>query len=211
MKRDYPERPIIGVGAVIVAGDRALLVRRATEPLKGEWSVPGGVLELGEKLRDGAAREALEETGLQVEVGEVLDVFDSIFTDADGRTQYHYVLIDFLCRPLACEATAGSDVSEVKWVTESDLASTKLRDSIAQVVRKGLAAVPYRTLERARLHSLRKNSTPKGFASGHDFSCAVQALHLCHSRLFSASCCSTHLTNQHPSANDPQSSSGDRA
>jgi len=142
MKRDYPERPIIGVGAVIVAGDRALLVRRATEPLKGEWSVPGGVLELGEKLRDGAAREALEETGLQVEVGEVLDVFDSIFTDADGRTQYHYVLIDFLCRPLACEATAGSDVSEVKWVTESDLASTKLRDSIAQVVRKGLAAVP---------------------------------------------------------------------
>ena len=142
MKRDYPERPIIGVGAVIVAGDRALLVRRATEPLKGEWSVPGGVLELGEKLREGAAREALEETGLQVEVGEVLDVFDSIFTDADGRTQYHYVLIDFLCRPLACEATAGSDVSEVKWVTESDLASTKLRDSIAQVVRKGLAAVP---------------------------------------------------------------------
>ena len=142
MKRDYPERPIIGVGAVIVAGDRALLVRRATEPLKGEWSVPGGALELGEKLRDGASREALEETGLQVDVGEVLDVFDSIFTDADGRTQYHYVLIDFLCRPLACEATAGSDVSEVKWVTESDLASTKLRDSIAQVVRKGLAAVP---------------------------------------------------------------------
>jgi len=142
MKRDYPERPIIGVGAVIVAGDRALLVRRATEPLKGEWSVPGGVLELGEKLRDGAAREALEETGLQVEVGEVLDVFDSIFTDADGRTQYHYVLIDFLCRPLACEATAGSDVSEVKWVTESDLAALDLRDSIAQVVRKGLAAVP---------------------------------------------------------------------
>ena len=106
MKRDYPERPIIGVGAVIVSGDRALLVRRATEPLKGEWSVPGGVLELGEKLRDGAVREALEETGLQVEVGEVLDVFDSIFTDADGRTQYHYVLIDFLCRPLAGEAIA---------------------------------------------------------------------------------------------------------
>ncbi|HEY4962095.1 MAG TPA: NUDIX domain-containing protein, partial [Terriglobales bacterium] len=82
MKRDYPERPIIGVGAVIVRDDRALLVRRATEPLKGEWSVPGGALELGEKLRDGAAREALEETGLKVEVAEVLDVFDSIFTDA---------------------------------------------------------------------------------------------------------------------------------
>jgi 8-oxo-dGTP diphosphatase len=141
MKRDYPERPIIGVGAVIVSGDRALLVRRATEPLKGEWSVPGGVLELGEKLRDGAAREAFEETGLKVEVGEVLDVFDSIFTDDDGRTQYHYVLIDFLCRPLAGEAIAGSDVSEVLWVAESDLAALNLRASIAQVVRKGLSAV----------------------------------------------------------------------
>ena len=140
MKRDYPERPIIGVGAVIVRGDRALLVRRATEPLKGEWSVPGGALELGEKLRDGAAREALEETGLKVEVAEVLDVFDSIFTDADGRTQYHYVLIDFLCHLRAGEAAAGSDVSEVRWVTESDLAEMKLRDSIAQVVRKGLGA-----------------------------------------------------------------------
>src|SRR5271157_6365052 len=140
MKRDYPERPIIGVGAVIVRGERVLLVRRATEPLKGEWSVPGGALELGEKLRDGAVREALEETGLGVEVGEVLDVFDSIFPDADGRTQYHFVLIDFLCRSAAGEATAGSDVSDVKWVTEADLADLHLRDSIAQVVRKGLAA-----------------------------------------------------------------------
>jgi len=140
MKRDYPERPIIGVGAVIVRGDRALLVRRATEPLKGEWSVPGGALELGEKLRDGAAREALEETGLHVVASGVLDVFDSIFTDDDGRTQYHYVLIDFLCTPLAGEALPGSDVSEVLWVTEADLAEMNLRDSIAQVVRKGFAA-----------------------------------------------------------------------
>ena len=141
MKRDYPERPIIGVGAVIVQGGRALLVRRATEPLKGEWSVPGGVLELGEKLRDGAVREALEETGLRVEAGEVLDVFDSIFTDDDGRTQYHYVLIDFLCQVVSGEAIAGSDVSQVQWVTESDFAGMNLRASIAQVVRKGLAAV----------------------------------------------------------------------
>lgn len=140
MKRDYPEHPIIGVGAVIVRGDRALLVRRATEPLKNEWSVPGGVLELGEKLRVGAAREAIEETGLTVEVGEVLDVFDSIFPDADGRTQYHFVLIDFLCRPIAGQAKAGSDVSDVKWVSETDLANLDLRDSIAEVVRKGLAS-----------------------------------------------------------------------
>ncbi len=140
MKRDYPDRPIIGVGAVIVSGDRALLVRRATEPLKGEWSVPGGMLELGEKLRDGAAREAFEETGLKVEVGDVLDVFDSIFIDDEGRTQYHYVLIDYLCRPQPGEAVPGSDVSEVLWVAESHLAAMNLRASIAQVVRKGLAA-----------------------------------------------------------------------
>src|SRR5271165_5942838 len=98
MHRTYPSHPIVGVGAVIIRDGRALLVRRNTEPLKREWSVPGGVLELGEKLRDGAAREALEETGLHVEVYEVLDVFDSIFPDADGQTQYHFVLIDFLCR-----------------------------------------------------------------------------------------------------------------
>jgi len=140
MKRDYPEHPFIGVGAVIVCGDKALLVRRATEPLKDEWSVPGGVLELGEKLRIGAAREALEETGLTVEVGEVLDVFDSIFSDADGRTQYHFVLIDFLCRAIAGEAKAGSDVNEVRWVKEEELAALNLRESIAEVVRKGLAS-----------------------------------------------------------------------
>jgi 8-oxo-dGTP diphosphatase len=138
MKRDYPEQPMIGVGAVIVEGGRALLVRRATEPLKGEWSVPGGMLELGEKLRDGVRREALEETGLEVEPGEVLDVFDSIFPDPHGRTQYHYVLIDYLCRLVSGEAKAGSDVSEVRWVIEQDLASMNLRASIEQVVRKGL-------------------------------------------------------------------------
>ena len=140
MKRAYPDHPIIGVGAVIIDSGRALLVRRNTEPLKGEWSVPGGVLELGEKLRDGAAREALEETGLHVEVGEVLDVFDSIFPDTDGRTQYHYVLIDFLCRPLAGEAAPGSDVSEVQWITPADLDHLSLRPSIAQVIRKAFAA-----------------------------------------------------------------------
>ncbi len=139
MKRAYPDHPIVGVGAVILHNNRALLVRRATEPLRGEWSVPGGALELGEKLRDGAAREALEETGLTVEVGEVLDVFDSIFPDADGRIQYHYVLIDFLCHPLSGEATAGSDVSEVQWVTETDLDHLGLRPSIARVIRKAFS------------------------------------------------------------------------
>ncbi len=141
MKRDYPERPIIGVGAVIIRGDRVLLVRRATEPLQGEWSVPGGVLELGEKLCEGIRREVLEETGLQVEPGEVLDVFDSIFRDGQGRTQYHYVLIDYLCHCIAEDARAGSDVSEVRWVPQDELAAMGLRDSIEQVVRKGFRRV----------------------------------------------------------------------
>jgi ADP-ribose pyrophosphatase YjhB (NUDIX family) len=136
MKRDYPERPVIGVGAVIIERGRVLLVRRATEPLQGEWSVPGGMLELGEKLRDGVRREVLEETGLEVEPREVLDVLDSIFLDEQGQTQYHYVLIDYLCRYVSGEAKAGSDVSEVRWVPEGELTLTRLRDSIEQVVRK---------------------------------------------------------------------------
>ena len=138
MKRDYPEHPIVGVGAVVIANDRALLVRRDTEPLKGEWSIPGGVLELGEKLRDGIAREVLEETTLHVKVGEVLEVFDSIFPDYDGRTQYHFVLIDYLCHPFSGKARPGSDVSEVKWVALAELDHLELRDSIRNVVRKGL-------------------------------------------------------------------------
>jgi 8-oxo-dGTP diphosphatase len=138
MKRDYPEHPIIGVGAVIIEGGCVLLVRRDTEPLRGEWSVPGGMLELGEKLRDGVRREVQEETGIDVEPGDVLDVFDSIFADTLGRTQYHYVLIDYLCRPLGGEPRAGSDVSDVRWVSAEALPAMGLRESIEQVVRKAL-------------------------------------------------------------------------
>jgi ADP-ribose pyrophosphatase YjhB (NUDIX family) len=145
MKRDYPDRPIIGVGAVIVDQGRVLLVCRATEPLKGEWSVPGGMLELGEKLSHGVRREVFEETGLHIELGEVLDVFDSIFRDEHGRTQYHYVLIDYLCRLISGEAKAGSDVSAVKWVREDELAAMGLRESIEQVVRKAFARASQNT------------------------------------------------------------------
>ncbi len=137
MKRDYPDRPIVGVGAVIIDHGRALVVRRATEPLRGQWSIPGGVLELGETLRIGAAREVLEETGLTVEVGDVLDVFDRIIPDAEGRTQYHYVLIDFLCRRTSGEANAGSDVSEVRWITCDELEDFEISDSATAVLRKG--------------------------------------------------------------------------
>lgn len=138
VQREYPDRPIVGVGAVVVNDGRALLVRRATEPLKGEWSIPGGVLELGEKLREGIAREVREETGLRVDVGEVLEVFDSIFPDPKGRTQYHYVLIDFRCSSDSADAVAGSDVSEVRWVGVEELGSLGVREATANVVRKAL-------------------------------------------------------------------------
>lgn len=137
VKRDYPDRPIVGVGAVVIDGDKALVVRRATEPLKGEWSVPGGVLELGEKLRDGAAREVKEETGLDVEAGEPLELFDNIFPDESGRTQYHFVLIDFLCRLRGGTLQASSDVSEAKWVTADELGQLGMREATVAVIRKG--------------------------------------------------------------------------
>jgi len=137
VKRDYPERPIVGVGAVIIENARALVVRRGTEPLKGEWSIPGGVLELGETLREGAAREALEETGLVIEAGEVLEVVDRIISDPDGKTRYHFVLVDFLCKRMSGDPRAGGDASDVRWVNNEELATLKINDTATAVIRKG--------------------------------------------------------------------------
>ena len=142
MLRSYPTCPIVGVGAVVLRkiDDRqeVLLARRANPPLQGEWSLPGGALEVGEKLRDGLAREVLEETGLEVEVGPVLDVIDSIFPDGEGRTQYHYVLIDYLCRARAGTGLAASDASEQRWARPEELESFGLRPITLEVIRKGL-------------------------------------------------------------------------
>jgi len=138
VKRDYPDRPIVGVGAVIVDDGRALIVQRGGEPLKGHWSIPGGVVELGETLRQAVAREALEETGLVIEVGEVLEVFDSIVPDASGKTQYHYVLVDFLCTVVVGDPRPGSDAADVRWITPKELDAFEMQDSAKKVVRKGL-------------------------------------------------------------------------
>jgi 8-oxo-dGTP diphosphatase len=138
VKRDYPDRPLVGVGAVIVDGERAVIVRRAHEPLKGEWSIPGGMLELGETLRSGVTREALEETGLTIEPGEVLEVLDRIVRDPQGRTQFHYVLIDFLCRRISGELHPGGDADEVRWISSAELKQFRVADSVANVIRKGL-------------------------------------------------------------------------
>jgi 8-oxo-dGTP diphosphatase len=136
MKRDYPDRPIVGVGAVIVDQGRVVLVKRGSPPLKGEWSLPGGAVELGETLRAAAEREAREETGLIVTAGEVLEVLDRIVPGKDGAPQYHYVLVDFLCAVLGGELRAGGDAADVRWAGENELAKYKLEQPAMDVIGK---------------------------------------------------------------------------
>lgn len=138
MKRDYPDRPLVGVGAVIVHDNKLVIVQRGTEPLKGQWSIPGGALEVGETLRECAAREALEETGLRVEAGEVLEVFDSIYRQKDGRIQYHYVLIDFACRLVGGELRSGGDAVQARWVTPEQLSEFEVAETARKVIAKAL-------------------------------------------------------------------------
>jgi 8-oxo-dGTP diphosphatase len=137
MKREYPDAPLVGVGAIIIEGDRVVLVKRGHPPLAGEWSIPGGVLEMGETLRQAAVREALEETGLAVETGELLGVFDRILRDADNPTRYHYVLIDFLCRRSAGELQAAGDAAEARWFTRSEVSKLSLAEDTAEVIQLG--------------------------------------------------------------------------
>jgi 8-oxo-dGTP diphosphatase len=140
MKRDYPDRPIVGVGAVIIEGERVLLIRRGSPPLLGEWSLPGGVVELGETLRAAAEREAREETGLHIKAGEVIEVLDRIISGREGAPQYHYVLIDFLCTVQGGELRAGGDAADVRWAGESELAKYKLEQPAMEVIRKAFLA-----------------------------------------------------------------------
>jgi 8-oxo-dGTP diphosphatase len=137
MKREYPETPLVGVGAIIIEEGRVVLVKRGHPPLEGKWSIPGGVLEVGETLRKAVVREALEETGLAVEPGELLGVFERVLPDEQGRMKYHYVLIDFLCRRVAGELEAGDDASEVGWFRREELGSLELARETEEVILKG--------------------------------------------------------------------------
>lgn len=141
MNREYPDRPLIGVGSIIIEEGRVVLVKRAHPPIQGQWSIPGGVLEVGELIREAAVREAREETGLIVEPGELLGVFDRILRDTDNRVQYHYVLIDFLCRRLGGELLAASDAAEVRWFKPEELSPLNLAEDTLEVIQKGFAAL----------------------------------------------------------------------
>jgi 8-oxo-dGTP diphosphatase len=135
-RREYPERPIIGVGGVIISDGRVLLVRRGGPPLQGQWSIPGGILEVGETLIEGVQRELAEETGIDVRVRTLIEVFERIDRDASGKVQYHFVVLDYLCEPVRGIARAGSDVSEVAWAAPSELEKYSLTETAGRVIRK---------------------------------------------------------------------------
>lgn len=139
MRREFPESPLVGVGAVVVQHGRVLLVRRASEPLKGQWSLPGGMLELGESLADGVIREVKEETGLVVEVLELIEVLDRIHREG-GRVRYHYVIADYLCRVVGGALQAATDADAVRWVERAEWNShsaLRLDPVTARVIEKG--------------------------------------------------------------------------
>jgi 8-oxo-dGTP diphosphatase len=144
--REYPERPVVGVGGVVIEKGRALLIRRGSEPLRGEWSIPGGTLELGESLQQGVARELLEETGLEVRVLELIEVFDRIFpgdgprpAETNRPPRFHFVIVDYLCERIRGEARAGSDVTDVAFASEDELASYHLTETATRVLKKAFA------------------------------------------------------------------------
>jgi 8-oxo-dGTP diphosphatase len=119
MQREFPSSPLVGVGAVIVDAGRVLLVRRGTEPLRGRWSLPGGLVDVGEALKDAVVREVREETGLQVEPVELIELLDRIHREGE-RVRYHYVIADYLCRVVGGDLLAASDADAVRWVKRAE-------------------------------------------------------------------------------------------
>ena len=138
--RQYPDRPILGVGALIFRDDRILLVERGKEPLKGYWSLPGGVVEAGETLEQAIRREVREETSLEIEIIQTIEIFERIIRDTNGRPEYHYVLIDYLCHSQSGEAKPADDAARVEWVRRHELPHYRITDGTLPVIQKGFDA-----------------------------------------------------------------------
>ena len=134
--RPYPDRPVVGVGAVVLDGERVLLIKRGHAPLKGEWSLPGGGVETGETLEQAIAREVLEETGVTIEVGPIVEVLDRISRDADGRVEHHFVLVDFVARPSGGFLRSASDAEDAAWVQLSELPQYGIAPVTLSVIQK---------------------------------------------------------------------------
>jgi ADP-ribose pyrophosphatase YjhB (NUDIX family) len=134
--RRYPAYPIPGVGALVIDGARILLVERDREPQAGWWSLPGGAVEPGELLVDAVRREVLEETSIEIEPLEVIEIFERIVRDAEGRVEYHYVLIDYLCRPVAGALAAASDARRAAWIARDDLPQYRITEGTLPVIEK---------------------------------------------------------------------------
>lgn len=139
MKREYPETPIPAVGAVIVHQGKVLLVKRGKEPSRGYWSIPGGVIELGEKAREAIKREVKEECGIEIEVGPVLEVVDSIHRDEEGKLRFHYVIVDFLAFPKELGVCPSSDVEEVCWFSPEELREIPLPPGTEELLQRAIS------------------------------------------------------------------------
>jgi ADP-ribose pyrophosphatase YjhB (NUDIX family) len=144
--REYPDRPIVGVGGVLIENGKALLIRRGSEPLLGQWSIPGGALELGETIVEGIARELLEETGIAVRVLGLIEVFERInpysppeSREAESRPRFHFVIVDHLCEKISGDAKAGGDAVDVVYASEEDLPKYQLTETATRVLRKAFA------------------------------------------------------------------------
>jgi 8-oxo-dGTP diphosphatase len=137
--REYPDHPRVGVGAVVLDGDRVLLVKRGGQPSAGKWSVPGGLVELGETMQEAARREVLEECGIHVRLGGVAGVLDRVVRDAAGRVRYHYVLVDYVAHPDDGTICAGSDAADVRWVPVAEVAGYDITDGLVDMIERAVA------------------------------------------------------------------------
>jgi ADP-ribose pyrophosphatase YjhB (NUDIX family) len=134
--RRFPARPVPGVGALVIDNGRILLVERGREPLKGYWSLPGGAVETGERLAEALRREVREETGLEIEILHLLEIFERITMTGDGRTEYHFILMDYICRPTGGMLQASDDASRAEWFREDEIAGLKITEGTPEFIAK---------------------------------------------------------------------------